>query len=71
MRKIVRCPRSTRGDFLALLSADAYGFVMASNYNSRDMAAEVLVNDNKAALVRARQRVEAIWETESIPAWLK
>jgi hypothetical protein len=35
------------------------------------MAAEVLVNGNKAALVRDRQPVEAIWESEQIPAWLK
>jgi diaminopimelate decarboxylase len=64
-------PRVGEGDHLALLSAGAYGFVMASNYNSRGMAAEVLVNGNKAALVRDRQPVEAIWESEQIPAWLK
>jgi len=59
------------GDHLALLSAGAYGFVMASNYNSRGLAAEVLVSGNKAALVRKRQSVETIWAAESIPAWLK
>jgi diaminopimelate decarboxylase len=64
-------PRVGEGDHLALLSAGAYGFVMASNYNSRGLAAEVLVNGNKAALVRQRQPVEKIWETERIPAWLK
>jgi diaminopimelate decarboxylase len=64
-------PKVGEGDFLALLSAGAYGFVMASNYNSRGMAAEVLVNGNKAALVRPRQPVETIWQAESIPAWLK
>ena len=64
-------PKVGEGDCLALLSAGAYGFVMASNYNSRGMAAEVLVNKNQAALVRPRQPVEEIWATESIPAWLK
>jgi diaminopimelate decarboxylase len=64
-------PRVGEGDHLALLSAGAYGFVMASNYNSRGMAAEVLVNGNKAALVRERQPVEQIWKPEKIPAWLK
>jgi diaminopimelate decarboxylase len=64
-------PKVSEGDHLALLSAGAYGFVMASNYNSRGMAAEVLVNGNKAALVRERQPVQQIWESESIPAWLK
>lgn len=64
-------PKVGEGDHLALLSAGAYGFVMASNYNSRGLAAEVLVNGKQAALVRPRQSVEKIWETESIPSWLK
>lgn len=64
-------PKVGEGDYLALLSAGAYGFVMASNYNSRGTAAEVLVNKNQAAVVRPRQPVEEIWATESIPAWLK
>ena len=64
-------PKVGEGDHLALLSAGAYGFVMASNYNSRGLAAEVLVHGNKAALVRARQPVEEIWADESLPAWLK
>ncbi|MBA4149483.1 MAG: diaminopimelate decarboxylase [Verrucomicrobia bacterium] len=63
-------PRVGEGDYLALLSAGAYGFVMASNYNSRGTVAEVLVNGNKAAVVRARQPVQEIWKTEKIPAWL-
>ena len=64
-------PKVNEGDHLALLSAGAYGFVMASNYNSRAQAAEVLVNGNKAALVRERQPLHKIWEGESIPAWLQ
>jgi diaminopimelate decarboxylase len=58
------------GDHLALLSAGAYGFVMASNYNSRGMAAEVLVKDNKSELVRPRQEVGDIWSSEKLPDWL-
>src|SRR5437762_1411701 len=64
-------PKVGEGDYLALLSAGAYGFVMASNYNSRGMAAEALVHGNKAALVRERQALEKIWESEKIPRWLK
>jgi diaminopimelate decarboxylase len=64
-------PALGEGDYLALLSAGAYGSVMASNYNTRPIAAEVLVNGNKAALVRARQSVEQIWAGERLPAWLK
>ena len=64
-------PKVGEGDYLALLSAGAYGFVMASNYNSRAMAAEVLVSGNKAALVRERQKLDDIWKAEKLPAWLK
>ena len=63
-------PKVGEGDYLALLSAGAYGSVMASNYNSRALAAEVLVNGNNAAIVRERAPLETIWKDESIPAWL-
>lgn len=58
------------GDFIALLSAGAYGFVMASSYNTRPPAAEVLVNGKKAALVRERQPIAEIWAGEKIAPWL-
>jgi diaminopimelate decarboxylase len=58
-----------QGDHLALLSAGAYGFAMASNYNSRGTPAEVLVNGKKAALVRERQPLEKIWELEKLAPW--
>ena len=64
-------PKVGEGDYLALLSAGAYGFVMASNYNARGFAAEILVNGKNAAVIRARQPVEEIWASEKIPQWLK
>jgi len=64
-------PKLGEGDHLALLSAGAYGFVMASNYNTRSLAAEVLVKGNKAAVVRERQPVDEIWAGEQIADWLK
>jgi len=64
-------PKVEEGDCLALLSAGAYGFVMASNYNTRPMAAEVLVKGDQAALVRKRQKHEDLWAGESVPKWLK
>jgi diaminopimelate decarboxylase len=64
-------PKVGEGDHLALLSAGAYGFVMASNYNTRSLAAEVLVNGKKAAVVRARQPISQIWAGESVAPWLK
>lgn len=62
-------PPVKQGDLLAVLSAGAYGFAMASNYNSRAFAAEVMVDGRRSALVRRRQRLEEIWADEKIPAW--
>lgn len=59
------------GDFLALLSAGAYGFVMASTYNTRPLAAEVLVNGTRYDVARERQPVKEIWSGEKVVAWLK
>jgi diaminopimelate decarboxylase len=64
-------PKLGEGDYLALLSAGAYGFVMASTYNTRALAAEVLVNGKQAAMVRDRQPVKEIWSGEKVAAWLK
>jgi len=59
------------GDHLALLSAGAYGSVMGSNYNSRGLAAEILVKGKKSALVRRRQELAEIWSHESTAPWQK
>jgi diaminopimelate decarboxylase len=64
-------PKAGPGDYLGLLSAGAYSFAMASNYNSRPLAAEVLVNGKQAALVRERQSLKQIWHDEKIAPWLK
>jgi diaminopimelate decarboxylase len=48
-------PELKRGDLLAVFSAGAYGMVMASNYNTRPRAAEVLVQGDNARLVRRRE----------------
>jgi diaminopimelate decarboxylase len=55
------------GDLLAVLGAGAYSFTMSSNYNSRPRAAEVLVNDTKAHVIRKRERVEDLWADECLP----
>lgn len=64
-------PKVQEGDFLAILSAGAYGFVMASNYNSRPLPAEVLVSGRLSSLIRFRQYLPRIWEAEKLPRWLK
>jgi diaminopimelate decarboxylase len=52
------------GDLLAVRSAGAYGSVMASNYNTRPRPAEVLVDGDRAQLVRAREALADLWATE-------
>ena len=52
------------GDLLALMSAGAYGFVMASNYNSRPFPAEVLVEGDNCRLIRRRQTMEDLVREE-------
>lgn len=54
------------GDLLCVRSAGAYSAVMSSNYNTRPRAAEVMVDDDKAHLVRERERVEALFASESM-----
>ena len=57
-------PDFNPGDHIALMSAGAYGFVMASNYNSRPFPAEILVEGADATLVRKRQTLEDLIEGE-------
>src|SRR6266581_1659141 len=64
-------PKVAPGEYLALMSAGAYGFVMASNYNTRPLPAELLVNGKQAALVRQRQKLASICRDESIAPWLE
>ncbi len=54
------------GDVLAVMGAGAYGFVMASNYNTRGRAAEVLVDGDQAHVVRQREAVNDLWALESL-----
>jgi diaminopimelate decarboxylase len=62
-------PVVKEGEHLALLSAGAYGSVMGGNYNSRPLAAEVLVRGSDSALVRSRQEIPEIWEHERPAPW--
>lgn len=54
------------GDYIAQRSAGAYGASMSSNYNSRPRTAEVLVDGNKAHLIRRRENLSELWALESI-----
>jgi len=63
-------PVTAVGDVLALLSAGAYGMVMASTYNTRPLPAEVLVHGDGYDVIRPRQTVEALLAAERVPRWL-
>jgi diaminopimelate decarboxylase len=57
-------PELRPGDLLAVMSAGAYGFVMASNYNSRPLPAEALVRGDRVGLIRKRQTLEDLTHDE-------
>lgn len=54
------------GDTLAITGAGAYGFVMASNYNTRPRPAEVMCDDGTHRIVRERERLESLWHGEFV-----
>ncbi len=60
-------PAATVGDFLVIECAGAYGFTMGSNYNSKPLAAEILVQNGQAHLIRRRQTFDDLVRGESIP----
>ncbi len=63
-------PKLESGDLIVLHSAGAYGAAQASQYNTRPLVPEVLVNGEEYAIIRARPSVEDILKTESVPDWL-
>jgi diaminopimelate decarboxylase len=64
-----RMPLFQRGDLLAVMSAGAYGFSMASNYNSRLRPAEVMVKGDRYAVIRRRETYEDLIAPEVLPPW--
>lgn len=60
-------PYVKQGEYLAVMSAGAYGFSMSSNYNSRPRAAEVLVKGGEFALIRKRETYNDLVKGENIP----
>ena len=58
------------GDVIAVMSAGAYGFTMASNYNTRPRAAEVLVRGDRFAVIRKREELADLIRGEDIPGWI-
>jgi diaminopimelate decarboxylase len=65
-----RLPQFAPGDLMAIEVAGAYGAVMSSTYNSRSLAAEVMVSESRVAAVRPRQDVEELIALDRLPPWL-
>ncbi len=59
------------GDLVAIMSAGAYGAVMASTYNTRALVPEILVNGADYAVIRPRESIESLIARDQIPPWLK
>ncbi len=66
LARACRLPALRRGDLLSVLAAGAYGMAMASNYNSRGRAAEVLVCGTDAKRIRRREELADLWAAEDV-----
>lgn len=64
-------PAVRAGDLLAVMSAGAYGFTMASNYNSRPRTSEILVKGGESFVIRERETFDDLVRGERIPAFLE
>ncbi|MBU1275568.1 MAG: diaminopimelate decarboxylase [Proteobacteria bacterium] len=64
-------PDLVRGELIAVMSAGAYGFSMASTYNSRPRVAEVMVSGGRWSVVRRRETVEELMRGERLPEWME
>jgi diaminopimelate decarboxylase len=62
-------PAAGVGDLLVIENAGAYGFSMGSNYNSKPLAAEIVIHQGQTHLVRRRQTFEDLVREEAIPNW--
>jgi diaminopimelate decarboxylase len=65
-----RMPGVRAGDLLAVMSAGAYGAVMASTYNTRALVPEVLVDGDRWHVIRPRRSIEELIALDSVPEWL-
>jgi diaminopimelate decarboxylase len=62
-------PKMKQGDYAVIKSAGAYGASMASNYNTRPLAAEVMTKNGEYKVIRPRQTLEEIIDREILPDW--
>lgn len=63
-------PEMAAGDLVAIMSAGAYGYCMASNYNTRGRPTEILVDGSKVAVINARETYDDLLSGETVPDWI-
>ena len=71
LAKNVKLTKQKSGNYLAICDTGAYGFVMASNYNSNVLPPEVLIYKNKFHVIRKKENILKLIKKDIIPSWLK
>tara|TARA_Y100000590_G_scaffold330927_1_gene375971 strand:+ start:2569 stop:3807 length:1239 start_codon:yes stop_codon:yes gene_type:complete len=66
----IELPKQKSGDFLAICDVGAYGFVMASNYNTICLPPEILINEKNYSIIRKKENISEIIKKDIIPDWL-
>jgi len=69
--KDIKLPSQTKDNFLIICDVGAYGSVMSSNYNSKCLPTEILVNQNEYAIIRNAENIEEIIKRDKLPDWKK
>ena len=66
----IKLPKQQAGNFLAVCDTGAYGFVMASNYNTKNLPAEILIHRNKHVIIREKENILNYIDKDIVPEWL-
>ena len=70
LSKDIKLPEQQIGNYIAICDTGAYGFVMASHYNSHSLPAEILIHKNKYTIIRKNEKIEKVIEKDIIPDWI-
>ena len=69
LAKDIKLPFQKKDNFLIICDVGAYGSVMASNYNSKCLPAEILVNQNEYAVIRDHENIKTLIDRDKLPNW--
>ena len=70
LAKKIILPKQRKDNFLIICDVGAYGSVMSSNYNSKCLPAEILINKNQYSIIRNHESINSLIERDIIPNWL-